>query len=675
VRRFVGGLFALFRGDAFGGPGPGAPGGSGGRAPAIGVALLDGLEAMGFEGKLGDDLPRALVAFATAFHDGGHGDQADLCLLAAMVVAGLTHAAPPAGAMELATAQGSRLAWAMRFSDEVHRADRLPDPGVYADGLRRATDDACQAPDAEAMITVMQAIHDFAGGKHGEARDALDHVLEKADDQGLGVPRMVYRYEEKTATKILALTVELSYGTGVLRTGNTFQLGLGWRSGGDPEGAFTATLASPETAGSGEDTARYYVYTAALATVYHLLDGDADRAVGAARRVIGALSGGLQLGARTLRSDRSAAWGDDAREILIVAAQLAAEAGMPLLAGDLWTVVRQGFSGTLDDKGVAEILDGLPLGLARVAELRPVIERARRSIKVLADPLPCTVAKVELGGYEEVACDAYPAALGLRVADALKKLPRLRRGSEAGPRCGALRSLDAFLAGADKGIYDPDAFTRAVEDLAADGKLYDAAVLLSRQRHPDHCSAAIVARARALGRSPRLGPWIRSDMLSIALNCAATTFGPEVTADVIALDDETRRLPDPSRSLRLWLSMADLAARTDRWELVAKLVERPDFVGRWMGVHPNAALAALLLDHASAVIAGHAPDLEKTRGYHQLLCETFQAPDRAELCGLVGALRAQLQGPMAERQRVAREAVKKLVASAGASQGAARKRP
>jgi hypothetical protein len=667
VRRLAGGLFALFRGEA--------PGGAA-HEPAIGVALLDGLAAMGIEGKIGDDLPRALVAFATSFYDAGRDDQAELCLLAATVIAGVTRAPLPAGAMDLADAHHSRLAWAMRFSAEVHRKDRLPDPGVYADGLRRATDDACQAPDVDATIAVMAAIHDFGEGKRREAREALDRVLEKADEQGLGVPRMVYRYEEKTRAEVLTATVDLSFGTGVLRTGTGFQIGIGFRSPGEPESVLTAALAPPDGAKSGDDAARYYVYTAALAAVYHLLDGDADRAVGAARRVVAALSSGIELGSRTLRSDRPAAWGDDAREILMVAAQLTAEAGMPLLAGDLWTLVRQGFSETLDDKGVASLLDDLPLGLAKVEGIWPVIDRAKRSLAVLADPLPCTVARVELGGYEEVGCDAYPAALGLRVADALKKLPRLRRGSEAGPHCAALRSLDAFLAGVDRGMYDPDAFTRAVEDLAADGKPYEAAVLLSRQKHPNHCSAAIVASARRLGRSPLLGPQVRADLLSSALNCAAMTGGPEVAADVLALDDETRRLPDPSRNLRLWLSMADLAARTDRWDLVTKLVERPDFVGRWMGVHPNAAAAALLLDHAVAAIAGRAPDLERTRAYHQLLCETFQAADRAEICALVGALRAERTGPVEERQRTAKEAVKKLVASAAAAPPApATKRP
>ena len=661
LRRLAGGLLLLFRSDALGGQGP-----------ALGVALLDALASAGAAGNAarpGQDFMGALVSYAGAFYEKQQVDQGDLCLLASLVLASLTHQSPPPEAAELATRHGSRMGWAMRFTQEIHRngPGQTPDPSRYAEGMRRATDDACQAPDAEATLVVTQAIHDFAGGKRREAREALDGVLARADEKGLGVPRMSYRYEEKTATKVFAVTIDVSYGSGVLLAGNTFQLALGLRSGGEPSSALTATLAPAESATAGEDAARYYVYAAALATVYHLVEGDADRGVAAGQRVVAALTGGLKLGPRTLRREKPALWGADARELLVTAAQLAADAGMPFLAGDLWTVVRQGFTETLDDRAVATMLDHPPLGLAGIPELSPVTARARRSLKVLAEPLPCTDAKVEVGGYEEATCDAYPAALSLRIADALKKLPRLRRGTEVAARCGPLKSLDTFLAGADRSMYDPDAFTRAVEELRADGKGYEAAVLLTRQRHPNHCSPALVAAARALGRSALLGPALRADLLSSAVNCAALSGGPEVEADVLALDDETRRLPDPSRSLKLLVSIADLAARTDRWELLGKLVDKPDLMGRWMGVHPNAAAAALLLDHAVTAIRGQAVALERTKETYQLLCETFPSADRAEMCAAIAGLRAPLRGPMAERQRLAKEAVRKLVASAAAA--------
>ncbi len=651
LRRVASGMLSLFRGEALGGKGP-----------AMGVALLDALSGMA--APSGDDLVGGLTSYAAVFYGKGQPDQGDLCLLAALVISSFTKTPLPSPVLDIAEKAKSRVAWVLRFSQEIHRSGlEPPDPSAYAAGMRRATDDACQAPDAEATIAVMQAIHDYASGKKKEARAALDRILDKADEKGLGVPHMVYRYEEKTATKVFQVTVDLSYVNGVLSGGNTFQLGLGFRSAGEPGGSLTATLAPLDTTKAGEDAARYYVYTAALATVYHLLDGDTDRAVSTARRAIVALSAGVKLGHRSIRSDKAIAWGEDAREYLILSAQLAADAGLPFLAGDLWTVVKQGLSDTLDDKGVAAVLDKLPVGLYGIKGLHPTVERAMKSFKVLAAPLPCTDAKVELGGFEEVACADYPLALSLRIADVLKKLPRLRRGAEASPHCGPLRSLDAFLAGGDKGTYDPDAFTRAVEELRADGKIYDAAILLTRQKHPNHCSPTLVAAARAMGRSPLLGPWIRSDLLSSAVNCTAASGSPEVEADLVQIDEDTRKIPDPTRNLRMVLSIADLATRTDQWKMLTRLVDQPDFVSRWMSIHPNAAAAALLLDHAVAAINGQPVALERTKPSYQLLCETFKSPERSDMCAIVDALRAPLAGPMAERQRLAKDAVKKLVAS------------
>jgi hypothetical protein len=665
LRRLAAGLVDVFRSDALGGKGP-----------AMGVALLDALGALKLAAvPASEDATAALVTYAGAFYAKNQPDQGDLCLLAALVLTSLSRTPPSQAAIDLADKVQSRVAWAYRFSRETRKSGEVPDPAAYAEGLRRATDDACQAPDAEATIAVMQAIHDFATGKRKEARAALDRVLDEADAKGLGVPRMSYRYEEKTATKIFTVNVDISYGSGVLAAGNNFQLGLGFRTAGEPEGSLTATLAPAESQKAGEDAARYYVVAAALATVYHLLEGDTDRGVASGRRAVSALSFGLKLGSRTLRAERPGDWGSDAREILLVAAQLAADASLPFLAGDLWTVARQSLPPQLDDKGVAALLDKLPLGLASVKDLGPAIERTKRSLKILAEPLPCTDAKVETGGFEEPACDQYPLALSLRIADVVKKLPRLRRGSEAGPRCGALKSLDTFLASADKGRYEPDAFTHAVEDLRASGRAYDAAVLLARQKHPNHCSPQIVGAARSLGRSAQLGPWLRSDLLSAAVNCTAAAGGKEVEDDVTQLDEDTRKTPDPSRNLQLVLSMADLATRTDTWDMLEKLVDKPDFVPRWMGLHPRAATAALLLDHAAATIAGKAVSVDKTKGAYELLCQTFTAQDRAEMCGMIGSLRKPAEGAAADqaadrpravrddRQRFAKEAVKKLVAT------------
>lgn len=638
LQRLAGGLGALLGRDG----------------PAMGAALLD---AIG-RAQPGTDAAAALATYADQLFAQGRRDEADLCLLASLVVSSVTRRPPPDEAVALADRRGSRVAWALRFTREIRgaRPGSPPDPARYAAALRGATDDACQAPDADATLAVMNAIRDHAAGKRKEAREALDRVLDRADSRGLGVPRMVYRYDERTATKVFTVDVGISYGSGVLLQGNTFQLGLGVRGRGDPGGSLAASLAPPGSAQAAEDAARYYVYTAALATAYHLLDGDRDRAVAAGRRAIGALSSGLVLGPRRLTRDNPAAWGEDAREILIVAAELAAEAGLPFLAGDLWTVVRQGFAESLDDRAVAAMLDHLPLGLAGIAELSKPVDRARRSLAALAEPMACTAAKVELGAFEEVTCEAYPLALSLRAAGGLKKLPRLHRSAETSARCPAWRSLDAFLAGEQRGTYDPDAFTQAVAALQAEGKVDDAAVLLARRKRPNHCSPAIVAAARSLGRSTEIGPKLRADLLSSAVNCTALTGGREVQADVIALDEETRRLPDPRRNLDLLLSTADLAVRTDRWEVLSALVDRPDFVTRWLSVHPRAAAAAILIDHAAAVARGRPVDVDRTRPAFTLICEAFPSPDRREVCDQIAALRRP-----GDHAREAREAVRRLL--------------
>ncbi|MFO0759626.1 MAG: hypothetical protein U0359_24245, partial [Byssovorax sp.] len=312
---------------------------------------------------------------------------------------------------------------------------------------------------------------------------------------------------------------------------------------------------------------------------------------------------------------------------------------------------------------IAAILDPLPLGLGASGELGQAVDRAKKALKILADPLPCTTAKVDLGGMEEPACEAYPLAVSLRIADALKKLPRLRRGADTGAACAPLRSLDLFLASAEKGSYDPDAFTRAFEDLRASGRSYDAAALIARQRKDTHCSPAILAAARSLGRNPSLGPQLRADLLAVAINCAISGGGGEVEADLLAIDGETRKLPDPGRNLKVLLSVADLAVRTDQWALLGKLAAEPDLWDRWMTIHPTAAAAALLIGHATPVALGGAPDLEKTRSAYHLLCEIFPPGERAELCAEIKGLRAPLTGLPAARQHAAKEAVKKVIAA------------
>ncbi|AUX42755.1 uncharacterized protein SOCE26_041880 [Sorangium cellulosum] len=651
--RMLRGLAGVFRGDA----GPRGPG-----QGSAGVALLDALASLP-PAPAESDLGGLLVGYARAFSALGLRDQADLGLLASLLGAAVLGRPPAPEAVALANDSGSRVAWALSYLAEIAKARRgvAPDPSAYADAMRRASDDACQAAPAGDVLAVMGAARDFAAGRRAEARDALDRLLEAADARGLHVPRMTYRYEEKTATRVFSLSVDVSYGAGLLEGSTGFQLGLGLRTRGAPEGALTAALAPEGSPQADEDAARAYVSTAALAAAYHFLERDAERGAAAARRAIAALSFGLRLGGRALPSERPLAWGRDARALLAIDAQLAVEAGHPFLAGDLWTLVRGLLPPDTDDAAAARLLEPLPAGLAALADLRPLVSRTARSLAAVAAPLPCTAAKVELGGYEEPACDAYPLALSLRIADVLGKLPHLRRAGSAAA-CPMLRSLDDFLTAAERGTYDPDAFTAAVEALRQGGRLYDAGVLLARQRRDGHCGPLVLAAARALGRAPALGPALRADLLSVAVSCAAAALDASVVDDLMALDDATRALPDLGRNLKVVLFATELAVREQRWDVLARLSKQPELVERWAGVSAGASATALLIQTAAAVLAGEpAP---RDRGALERICGPDPSGDRAEPCAETERLLAAGALPEPQRRQRAKEALERLLAAA-----------
>ncbi|WP_437785736.1 hypothetical protein [Sorangium sp. So ce1097] len=632
-----------------------------------GAALLDALASMP-AARPDADLRGLFVGYARALSDLGLRDQADLALLTSLLGAAVLGAPPSPEAVALATERGSRVAWALSYLGEIARARRgvAPEPSAYADAMRGASDDACQTADAGDVLAIVGAARDFAAGRRAEARDALDRVLADADARGLRVPRMIYRYEEKTATRVFSLSFDVSYGAGILEGATGFQLGLGLRTRGEPEGALTAALAPDGSPRSDEDAARAYVSAAALAAAYHFLDGDAERGAAAARRAIAALSFGLRLGPRALRPDEPLAWGKDARALLAIDAQLAAEAGHPFLAGDLWTLVRGLLPPDADDAAVAALLDPLPAGLAAAPGLGPLVARTARSLAAVAAPLACTAAKVELGGYEEPSCDAYPLALSLRIADVLGKLPHLRRAGSAAA-CPVLRSLDGFLTAAERGTYDPDAFTAAVEALRRSGRLYDAGVMLARQRREGHCGPPVLEAARALGRAPSLGPALRADLLSVAVRCAAAALDGSVVDDVMALDGETRALPDLGRNRKVVLFATELSARAQRWDVLARLARQPDFVARWLGVSDDTAAAALLIEAAAAALAGEpaprAARAARASGAHERLCGG-QPPGgaRAALCADIDRLRAGAL-PEAQRRQHAKEALERLLAA------------
>jgi hypothetical protein len=630
------------------------------------LAALSGARDAAVDDK---DLTSTLVAYARAFHGEGHAAQADALLLGALAASALSHREPPEAAVALAVEHDSDVAWALRFLGDATRARRGEDvdPSRFEAGMKAALRDRCAVGSVDAVLGALGALRDRRAGKKLEARRALDALLDEADARGLVIPKLSYRYEEASGHRVFNFNVEVSYGSGLLDGANAMQVGLGARGDASPGGRMTASFEPVEGPSAAADAARWYVHVAAIAAAWHFLDGDDDHAMKAAGRAVEATVEGLRLGPRAVPVQKPGGFGADARAILAVDAELAARAGHPFLAGDLWTVVKSTLDEDTTDASVDELLAAPPLGLAGEENVESLLEHTRRMLRVVADRLPCTDAKIDSAPYEDGSCEGYARGLSLRIADALPALPHLRKGAELGaPRCAPLRAVDEFLTLGEQHNYDPDAFTRAVDALRGAGRLYDAAVLFTRQRLPSHCSPAIVASARELSRSPLLGPVLHTNLLGVAINCSVAAPDPGLAADFLALDDATRALADPTRNLRTLLFVTELAVRRGDYPLLEQLVERPGFVSRWLDVSPTTATVALVLDHASRTMSGRPLDLAETEGTYRLLCETLPSPERAAPCGAIRAMRAHASNDTSkvDREETARRALEELVESA-----------
>jgi hypothetical protein len=279
-------------------------------------------------------------------------------------------------------------------------------------------------------------------------------------------------------------------------------------------------------------------------------------------------------------------------------------------------------------------------------------------LRQLAAGLTCTSDEPDAKPFQRVGCDRYPQALALRVADGLPVLPRLS-GAES-ETCGAWRSLDKFLGALDERRYDPDGFASAVIELRATGHRDDAAMLLARQRHPQHCSGPLVELARALGRDATLGDHQRSDVLAVAIGCGSATPDARSDADLVTMEELSRRHADATRNFETMLFAARLALDHGRWEPLVTIVGARDFVERWRRLGPELGTRALLVHHAAHAGAGKPLDATATLPFYRLLCTTFPVNERGPHCNAIALLRGTDAG--ADRKRVATEALQSLLA-------------
>lgn len=200
-----------------------------------------------------------------------------------------------------------------------------------------------------------------------------------------------------------------------------------------------------------------------------------------------------------------------------------------------------------------------------------------------------------------------------------------------------------------------------MEALRADNRADEASTLLARQRKDGHCSPALLKTARALGRSALLLPASRADMLAVAVNCAGADGGTELEKDLLSIDEETRKLADPTRNLKLLLFVAQLSLKADKPALLLPLVRGEGFIDRFLRMSGNAVAGALILHHAAHVLNGEAFDPAKTQGAYSLVCESFPSDDRRAECDDLAALRDGSK-PAATRKDLAKAALERLLA-------------
>jgi len=620
------------------------------------------LSAITADADLGQDardMGGFLVSCARRAYAQGTAAQGDLLLQAALVVAMMRKQSVPTGAVELARQKQSSALLPLLLHAPSGKDGADPQPVIRA--MRKVRQGQCSAPSVDDVAAVRQALYDFRSGRREQARRSLDALLERAEERGLVVPRLTYPYEERAGNKYFQASTSLSLGSHLLQGSDTFQLGLGFRTGDGSAGQPKASFADPAHPLVQQDAARYYAHVAALTAVYHFLDGQPGEAHRDARRAISAWFLGVRLGDVVVPSgEQTAEWAADATGVIALLGQQAAEAGQAFLAGDLWTLLRATLGAQADEQAVGELLAEIPRPLRGIAEVLPLAERARRSLQIVASDLPCVKRAVDTDPYRSSDCRRYPVALGYRVADALPFLPHLRRAAEVGrPDCAPWRALDEFLSAAEAGRYAPDAFVRAVDGLHARGARYDAAALLARQRLPQHCTPVLTKHARQLARDPSLGSHLRADLLSVAANCAASVVDDELIDDLLLLDRLTRRQAVATRNLELLLFATGLGMQADRWRPLVELGKQPDFVARWLGFGPELATTALLIHHAALLLADQPLDPAPTQPYYRLLCTTFPPAERGALCNTIGLLRSSTDA--AGKKRAAKDALAALL--------------
>ncbi len=593
-----------------------------------------------------------LIDHAAAAYAAHHMDRGDILLMAAVAAGFASDQTPPPQADALA--------------QQYHRAIRLPlmlyrekmgaevDVDTLAKAMREAVQNSCSPPSPEAVIQLRRAHGLFVAGKRRQATAMLDKLLAHSVAHGLTVPRQTYRYFQTAAGKVVTIDQSLSFAGPLLKGSGTFHVGLGYRTGARRRDALKIAIAPTTTSDAQQEAARLYATSAIVASVYHRLLGEHRRAEATARQALETWANGVRLGdSRVVVENRSGQWAADATAIAAIAAVQAADHGAPFLAGDLWTMVLGAVGEDADDHAVAEALSALPYSLRGLDALKGPLQRAQKLLPTLAAKLTCTRNNGHPERFQRVSCAHYPTALALRVAGGLVALPRLKKARD----CPAWRQVDRFLGALDEQRYEPTALLAALKQLIADQRYGAAATLVTRQRHPKHCSPALSKHVRTLAGRSDLGVHMRASLFSIMLNCGGDETRDE---DIATLDMLTQQHALPNRSFELLVYAAKLAL-AHRYGPLRTITQRKGFVRRWQRLGPQLATTALLLQHAAAIGSDQPIDEAGTLPFYRLLCTTFPTRERSPTCDAIAMMRS---GGAADTKRAAKKALETFVSQA-----------
>ena len=635
--------------------------GSGGPGGLEGADLLAALAPQGPASAQNPDLAPAFTEAAAGQYQQGKSRQGDILLLASLVITGVRNDPPPDAAIALAEKNHSKITWALKFAQASASAKKggHVDPSTFAPAMKAALAEQCAVASVDEVTSVMGAVDAYRSGHRKEARAALETFAANAREKQLSVPRFNFSFSQEAQTRIISLALEFSLGAGFLSGANSFNLGAGAKTEGTPQLKLVETTDGPDSKRALDETARYYIHVSALTAVYDFLDGDPLAGEIAAARMLGVATQRTWLGVMGV-TDNPIDWTTDARGTIAVLAQLATESGRPLLAGDLLSLLKASLGTRAEKSAVDDMFAPLPPGLAGIPNIDPVATRARATVDALVAELACMHGKDPTASFERPACDAYPKALALRVADSLHVLPAL----SAGPKgqsgvCPDLAALNDFLVPAQKQTYEPDKFVEALGKLMEANKNYDATVLATKHRREDHCSAAVTDKLTALADRMKGAPTARADLLSAVVNCSAGAPPAELAKTLSNLDDELAKVGDPERTARIAIFATSITAKTGAVEPLAAIALKPGFLDAWRRNNPELLGVALILDHAATLLGGKEVRLHETEKQWDLVCSAHPPPDRAPVCKLIDQLRGK--GTIDERKKAAKEALTAIV--------------